>query len=104
MKIHPDMPIRFWTFFNGQKCSEAPLEDSNPVPPGSPPVCLVSPEEVDEDIVVKFRIMPKYKIRSEGEKVRILDQITLMPFGWEDTRCVSPLLAHAPCLRIPRGK
>ena len=37
--------------------------------------------------MTRFRILPKYKIRTEGEKVRILDQIKLVPEG-EESRCV----------------
>jgi hypothetical protein len=46
-------------------------------------VCLISEPDVEEDTVTRFRILPKYKIRTEGEKVRILDQIKLVPEGEE---------------------
>eukprot|EP00906_Rhabdomonas_costata_P006979 RCo010089 len=58
---------------------------------------LVRRAMVENDKSISFKILPRYKVRQEGEKVRLLDQVMLVPDG-DDTRYV-----HTSCTPFPEG-
>ena len=46
---------------------------------------LTSPEELDDDRIIRFRVQSRYKVRSEGETVRYMDQVLLSP-EWDESQ------------------
>ena len=55
-------------------------------------VSLLQASEIDDPKIARFKILPRFKVRSDGEVVRIRDQILLTPDG-DDSRYLhaSPL-------------
>eukprot|EP00667_Euglena_gracilis_P000060 EG_transcript_60 len=66
-------------------------------------VVLLKPEEVEDERLIRFRLLPRYKVRSEGERVRFLDQVLFCP-EWDDSRFLhatsKPLSAHGSAREV----